>query len=86
MYADNISLAMYSLLLKAPSAVPLCWKLVDFSTGKSQVYPFSTNIFLKSVHALLSTLELVRFTKKIVYTKSVGHSISSKLCKSKPAE
>ena len=56
MYADNISLAMYSLLLKAPSAVPLCWKLVDFSTGKSQVYPFSTNIFLKSVHALLSTL------------------------------
>ena len=45
MYADNISFAMFSLLFKVPSAVPLCRKLVGCATENSHVYTFSTNIF-----------------------------------------
>ena len=53
MYAENISFAVCSLLFKVPSAVPLCRKLVGCPTENSQVYMFSTNIFLTSVHVQL---------------------------------
>ena len=44
---------MCSLLFKAPSAVPLCQKPVGCPTENSQVYAFSTNISLTSVHVQL---------------------------------
>ena len=50
MYADNISFAMCSLLFNVPPAVPLFRKLAGCPTENSQVYTFSTNIFLTSVH------------------------------------
>ena len=79
MHADNISFAVCSLLFKVPSAVPLCRKLVGCPTENSQVYMFSTNIFLTSVHVQLYP-SLVKFTKKTICTRLLGHSISSKLC------
>ena len=44
---------MCSILFKVPSAVPLCWKLVGCPIENPQVYTFSTNIFLTSVHVQL---------------------------------
>ena len=77
MYTDNISLALCSLLFKVSSPVPLCQKLVGCPTENSQVYTFSTNIFLTSVH-----VQLYPVTGKIykICTRLLGHSISSKLC------
>ena len=65
MYADNISFAMYSLLLKVPPEVPLCSKLVDCPTEKSQVYMFSTNIFLTFVHVQLYPITGRIYKKKL---------------------
>ena len=42
-----------------------CWKLGDCPTEKSQVYPFSTNIFLTSVHAQLSPVTSKIYNKKL---------------------
>ena len=56
---------MYSLLLKVPSAVPLCWKLVDCPIEKSQVYPFSTNIFLTVIYVQLYPVTGKIYNKKL---------------------
>ena len=56
---------MYSLLLKVPSAEPLCWKLVYCPTEKSQVYPFSTNNFLTSVHVKVYPVTGKIYNKKL---------------------
>ena len=67
MYADNISFRMCSLLFKVPPALPLCRKLVACATQNSQVYTFSTNVFLTSVH-----VQLYPITGKI-YKKGYIH-------------
>ena len=53
MYADNVSFAMCSLMFNVPPAVAVCRKLVGYPTKNSQVYTFSTNIFLTPVHVQL---------------------------------
>ena len=70
MYADNISFAMCSLLFKVPSAVPLCWKLVGCPTENSQVYTFSTNIFLTSIRAQLH---------RKIYKRNYMHKVARSL-------
>ena len=59
MYADNISFAMCSLLFKVPPAVPLC--------RYTQVYTFSTNIFLTSVHVQLYPVIDKIYKKDYIY-------------------
>ena len=67
MYANNTSFAICSLLFKAPSAVPLCRKLVSCPTENSQVYTFSTNIFLTSVHVQLYPVTGKIYKKNYIY-------------------
>ena len=72
MYADNISFAMCSLLFKVPPVVPLC--------RYTQIYTFSTNIFLTSIHVQLYPVTGKIYKKKTIYTRLLGHSVFSKLC------
>ena len=67
MYADNISFAMCSHLFKVPSVRPLCQKLVGCPTKNPQVYTFSTNIFLTSVHVQLYPVTGKIYKKNYMY-------------------
>ena len=59
-----------------------CRKLVGCPTENSQVYTFSTNIFLTSVHVQLYPVTGKIYKKYIyIYIRLLGHSsVSSKLC------